>query len=49
MLETVIIGGGQAGRYQGDEPDGFIVRDEVARFVEGYAAFIGLRCGTTRG
>ena len=26
--------------YQGNDPDGFIVRDEVARFVEGYAAFI---------
>jgi putative flavoprotein involved in K+ transport len=33
--------------YQGDDPDGFIVRDEVARFVEGYAAFIAapVRCG----
>ena len=26
--------------YQGDDPDGFIGRDEIARFVEGYAAFI---------
>ena len=34
--------------YQGDNPDGFIVRDEVARFVEGYAAFIRapVRCDT---
>ena len=35
--------------YQGDDPDGFIVRDEVARFVEGYAAFIRapVRCDTS--
>ncbi len=34
--------------YQGDDPDGFIVRNEVARFVEGYATFIQapVRCDT---
>ncbi len=26
--------------YQGDDPEGFVARDEVARFVEGYSAFI---------
>jgi putative flavoprotein involved in K+ transport len=33
--------------YRGDDPDGFVARDEVARFVEGYAAFIRapVRCG----
>jgi putative flavoprotein involved in K+ transport len=33
--------------YQGDDPDGFDARDEVARFVEGYAGFIRapVRCG----
>ena len=33
--------------YQGDDPDGFVARDEVARFVEGYATFIRapVRCG----
>ncbi len=33
--------------YQGDDPDGFVARDEVARFVEGYAACIRapVRCG----
>ena len=30
-----------------DDPDGFVARDEVARFVEGYATFIRapVRCG----
>jgi putative flavoprotein involved in K+ transport len=34
--------------YRGNDPDGFVLRDEVARFVEGYAAFIRapVRCGT---
>ncbi|HEX2710765.1 MAG TPA: hypothetical protein VHM88_00880 [Candidatus Acidoferrales bacterium] len=33
--------------YQGDDPDGFVARDEVARFVEGYATFIHapVQCG----
>ncbi|HEV2358364.1 MAG TPA: NAD(P)-binding domain-containing protein [bacterium] len=33
--------------YQGDDPDGFVGRDEVAQFVEDYAAFIRapVRCG----
>ncbi len=33
--------------YQGDDPDGFVARDEVAGFVEGYATFIRapVRCG----
>src|SRR5690349_3192024 len=33
--------------YQGDDPDGFLGRDEVVRFLEAYAASFGppLRCG----
>jgi putative flavoprotein involved in K+ transport len=35
--------------YQGDDPDGFVARDEVARFVEGYATFIRapVQCGVS--
>src|SRR5215213_9299945 len=34
--------------YQGDDPDGFISRDEVVRYLEAYAAAFDppLRCGT---